>query len=217
MAKNSAEQNEYLGIANPKQQRSNAWHKARPFVFAAIAIVLIAAAVVCWWFLRAPDISTYADEPITFVGLTDEEITLTAQDLADMDCERVKAVGTSDKAGTITGYGPTIQTLLAQYGKSLDDVKKIRVTCKDGYYQIIRGDNLHEGQIILSIAGGASGKSALYEKQQPLRFVLPDGDSALWSYGVERVEIVYTWDKDSAKDARLPSRIPQSEIEENGD
>ena len=213
MAIETKKNEEYLGIQSPQKHRASFLKRARPFIIVVCAVIAVAIAVFAWWFLRVPQIDEYANEPITFVGLASDEITSTPKDLASMDCERVKAVGNSDKAGTITGYGPTIQTLLAQYGKSLDDVKKIRVTCKDDYYQIIRGDNLHEGKIILSISGGASGKSALYESQQPMRFVLPDADSALWSYGVQKVEIVYNWDKDSAKDAKLPSRIPQSENE----
>ena len=133
------------------------------------------------------DISAYADTPIEISGLTEEEFTVTAQELAQLECVEVTAQGQTAKSGTVTGIGPTMQTFLAQYGRSIEEFKKIRFFCSDGYKVLLRDEYLTDYDIIMTLC---KGNDPLPELQQPLRIVIPEAESGKWAYGVVRIEFV---------------------------
>lgn len=133
------------------------------------------------------DISAYADTPIEISGLTDEEFTVTAQELAQLELVKVKAQGQTEKAGTVTGIGPTLQTFLAQYGRSIEEFKKIRFFCSDDYKIVLKGEYLTDYEIVMALC---KGSDPLPKKQQPLRIVIPEAESGKWAYGVVRIEFV---------------------------
>ena len=161
-------------------------------VFAVIALCF--ACYFAWEFLRDPDIGGYADKSIELVGLdadgSGEVYSITPSLLSKLKCEQlsVKGVGMgaggASKAGVVGVYGPELNTLLGHFDHSTSDFRKIKFYCKDGYKVIIRGETLGY-KIYLSIA---SGKNALYDKQQPLRVVIPDEQSGKWAYGVTKIE-----------------------------
>ena len=129
---------------------------------ALVLLVCVLAALFsgCEVRLKA-DISAYADTPIEISGLTDEEFTVTAQELAQLE--------------------------LAQYGRSIDEFKKIRFFCSDDYKIVLKGEYLTDYEIVMALC---KGNDPLPKKQQPLRIVIPEAESGKWAYGVVRIEFV---------------------------
>lgn len=140
----------------------------------------------CGAALRA-DLSAYQDEPIRISGLTDEDFTITPGELAGLDCETGSATGKTQKAGTIYGVGPTLDTFLAQYNRKQTDFSKIIFTAKDGYYTSLSSRSLEKYVIILSLANGGE---PLSENEAPLRLVIPEAESNRWVRMVTTIEFV---------------------------
>ncbi len=140
----------------------------------------------CGAALRA-DLSAYQDEPIRVSGLTDEDFTITPGELARLDCEAASAAGRTQKAGTIYGIGPTLDTFLAQYNRKQTDFSKIIFTAKDGYYSSLSSRSLEKYVIILSLANGSE---PLSENEAPLRLVIPEAESNRWVRMVTAIEFV---------------------------
>ncbi len=160
------------------------------------ALVLAALLAIGGWFawdaLRNPSIDEYKNEQIEIHGLLDDSFYITPLELSQLKCERITAKGTGageggvSKAGVVSAYGPTLQTFVSTFGQDLQSFRRVKFTCKDGYYTTFRADAL-ANTIILSIA---SGKEALYDKQQPLRVVAPSEESGKWAYGVVRIDFL---------------------------
>lgn len=136
----------------------------------------------------AADISAYADTPIRVMGLLEEEFYITAGELARLECVEATAVGQTAKAGTVQAWGPTLETFLAQYGKNLADFKSVRFTAVDDYVVTIGRASWEKYDVILSIA---KGSKPLDDHQQPLRVVIPGGESGNWIRGVTTIEFTY--------------------------
>ena len=132
------------------------------------------------------DISGYENEAITLSGITDQDVSLTIADLKAMDCITKSAESTSDKIGKVKATGPTLETVLSQYGMSQSDLKSIKIYARDDYDVKISSDVLGEDTVILAF--GIDGKP-LDEESAPLRIVIPGSDSAYWIRMVERIEL----------------------------
>lgn len=132
------------------------------------------------------DISEYADRTITISGVVDEDVSLTIADLKAMDCVTKSAESTSDKIGKVKATGPTLETVLSQYGIHQKDLKRIKIYAKDDYDVKIGSNVLTEDTIILAF--GIDGKP-LDGESAPLRIVIPGSDSAYWIRMVERIEL----------------------------
>ena len=132
------------------------------------------------------DISGYENEAITLSGITDQDVSLTIADLKAMDCITKSAESTSDKIGKVKATGPTLETVLSQYGMSQSDIKSIKIYARDDYDVKISNDVLGEDTVILAF--GIDGKP-LDEESAPLRIVIPGSDSAYWIRMVERIEL----------------------------
>jgi hypothetical protein len=164
-----------------------------------IVVVVCVAGYFIWDTVREPDIAEYSDVAVQVVGLTDasgnavDGATLTAAEIYSLDCERISATNTSDKAGqgssvekTAYGFGATMEAWLAQYGHTLTDYKRIIVHCKDGYETaILPGDTL-TGEVYISIA---KGKDALPEDMQPMRLIMPEMPPSQWVYGIDKITL----------------------------
>ena len=131
------------------------------------------------------DISAYGDEPITISGLTEEEFTITPNELADLDCVSLTATGETAKAGTVNPYGPLLDTFLAQYGCKASDFNKIRFLCSDGYKTVLWDEYLTDYDVVLAIS---YQEEALPEDMRPLRLMIPGAESSKWAYAVTRIE-----------------------------
>lgn len=132
------------------------------------------------------DISAYENEKITIEGLGDETITLTAGELKEMDCVR-KSVTTQSKGRelTVEAAGPTLDTLLSQYGVSLDDVTDVTFVAADGYTkQFDSGFFVTHKDVYLSIA---NGDDPLEEDEQPVRLVIPGATADNYVKGVREI------------------------------
>lgn len=134
------------------------------------------------------DISDYADRKILVTGLLEEDFYITPGELAQLECVSATARGNSEKAGTVHAYGPTLETFLAQYGKSLSEFKKLRIVAEDGYTVTLGRVTWDKYDVILSIAAGSR---PLPDYQQPLRVVVPGGDSGNWVRLVTELQFTY--------------------------
>ncbi len=133
------------------------------------------------------DISAYADTPITICGLKEENFNITPAQLAQMDCIKQKAVGQSDKAGTVYAVGPTLETFLAFYGKTINDFSKVKFSASDGYIKSFTTEELSEFDYILAIA---DGDKPLDNTEIPLRIIIPGGDSFNWVRMINKIEFI---------------------------
>lgn len=134
---------------------------------------------------KTADISAYGDTPITITGLTEEEFTITPDELAALECVSRTATGATAKAGTVNATGPLLDTFLAQYDCKAADFYKIRFIAADQYRVVLKDEYLKDYEVVLSIS---SGTEPLPEAQQPLRILIPEAESNLWEYSVVRIE-----------------------------
>ena len=133
------------------------------------------------------DISGYDDETITIKGVSDREVTISIAQLKELECVTIKAESTSDKIGKVRATGPTLDTVLSQYGISQADLKNIKIHGRDDYDIKIGSDVLGEDTVVLAF--GIDGKP-LDEESAPLRIVIPGSDSAYWIRMVDEIECI---------------------------
>lgn len=133
------------------------------------------------------DLSSYGDTPITISGLTEEEFTVTPNQLKQLKCIKQNVTGSSAKAGSVSAVGPTLDTFLAQYGKQKSDFARIRFIASDAYQIGFLPEALEQYEFILAVA---NGDQPLNENQLPLWLVVPGADSAKWVRMVVRIEFV---------------------------
>jgi len=167
-------------------------HFARNAVICAVvAIVLCAVGYVVWNNTRTPDISAYADVPITVTGLSKSPLTITAADLVKLDCVNGSYTGEGkgangeSKASTVKCYGPKLETFLAKYGNGQTQASfgRVILTCSDGYEVVLRGEGL-AGDIVMSVGAGTE---ALKENAQPCQFIIPSLPTGKWARGVVKI------------------------------
>lgn len=133
------------------------------------------------------DISGYEDQTITITGISDEDVTLTIADLKAMDCVTTSAESTSDKIGKVRATGPTLDTVLQQFGLSQKDVGGVRICGRDDYDIKLKRDVLAENEVILAF--GIDGRP-LGEEDAPLRLIIPNSDSSWWVRMIEKIELL---------------------------
>lgn len=134
-----------------------------------------------------PDISAYEDMPILIRGLAEDDFEITPAELAEMECVSGSGTGDSEKAGTVEGYGPTLDSFLSEYGKQRSDFSKIKFTGKDGYKKTIWGEMLEDREIIFSLS---NGKEPLNEIETPMRLLIPGEEPGYWVYSVVEIEFI---------------------------
>lgn len=134
------------------------------------------------------DISAYENERILVTGLLEEDFYITPAELVQLECVEATAKGKTAKAGTVQAYGPTLETFLGSYGKSLDEFYSIKFCAADDYDVTLGRQTFEECEVILSVANGSK---ALYEEQQPLRIVIPEADSGKWIRMVTEIKFTY--------------------------
>lgn len=168
-------------------------NRRRGFVTCAFValVALIFVAFFTFKSLEGPTYKDYASENLHIVGLADEEFDISVEDLSALTCEYVNAKGVSSDGGatgtgSASGYGPSLKTLMAAYGKTSGDFKRIRFLCKDGYSIALSGKKV-EYDAVLAIA---KGDGPLSEVQRPARIIIPRESSGQWAYGVTRIEFV---------------------------
>lgn len=181
---------------------------------AAAVVAALAIAFAVWWFLVPPDILSYAEEPITIIGLESEEVTVTPAELLGLDCESLSVSGTNAAGGnaSASAYGPTLETLLQAHGRTTSDYVKVRFHCKDGYKVVLRDIDLADTEVLLGVS---KGKIPLEEYQQPLRIVMPGTNANQWCYCVTRIELLVT-DPGVESDSTAVPQGQQSQEEGNG-
>lgn len=138
---------------------------------------------------KAADISPYGDTPITIVGLTEEDFTVTPNELAALESVSRTATGATAKAGTVNATGPLLDTFLAQYDCKMSDFYKIRFIASDNYKVVLRDEYLTDYEVVLAVSGSSE---PLPESQWPLRILIPDAPSNMWEYAV--VQIEFEWE-----------------------
>ena len=133
------------------------------------------------------DISAYGDRQIRVSGLLEEDFYVTPNELSRLKCVSETATGATAKAGTVTGWGPTLDTFLGSYGREKSEFKCIRFTASDGYEVVLGPVTWDRRTVILSVANGTE---PLEEYQQPLRLVIPGGNSGNWARMVTEMVFV---------------------------
>ena len=151
------------------------------FTFCALLLMLSLSA--CGE--KEADISEYANYPIEVSGLTDEDFTVTPQELSELECVSRTATGATEKAGTVSVRGPLLNTFLAQYGKTAADFYKIRFLCADGYKTVLKDDLLTDYEVVLAVQ---NSNGPLQESLRPMRLLIPEAESSTWAYSVIRIE-----------------------------
>ena len=132
------------------------------------------------------DISEYAEEQVVLSGVKGSDVTLTVADLKEMECITKKTESTSDKIGVVRATGPTLDTVLGQYGMRQADVSKVHIYARDDYDVKLGPDVLETEDIILAF--GIDGEP-LGAEDAPVRIIIPESDSAYWIRMVEKIEI----------------------------
>ena len=172
-------------------RRQGTKRRALALVVSVFIIALVGAGGFALYdYLRPPDFSSYADTGISISGIEEADFIVTPQELSELECVEVSATGQGrgpqgeSSVGTVTAYGPTLNTFLAQYGLSQTDFSRIVFECKDGYTVVLARDAL-ESEVILTLS---VDKDELAASHQPLRLVIPDESSGQWAYGILRIE-----------------------------
>ncbi|MCR5665352.1 MAG: hypothetical protein K6G01_00850 [Eubacterium sp.] len=158
-----------------------------------VTVVIVAAVIVviaCRFLFGPPillaDISGYEDVEITVEGLTEEAFMITPKELSKMKLDKTTVDIHSEEADTESAIGPTLDTFLAEYGRSVDEFRSMKVyTAKDVSNAYVK--TLEEETLILSIA---NGNEALEEKVAPLQIAIMDGTADDWTDSV--VKVVFT-------------------------
>ena len=142
-----------------------------------LAVLLLV--LLCGCSGKTADISAYGDKPIEIAGLTEEEFTVTPNELAELERVSQSARGKTEKAGSVQADGPLLNTFLEPYGYQMSDFYKIRFICADGYKTVLRGEYLTDYDVILSIS---QGDEPLSEACRPLRLFIPGAESNMWAF-----------------------------------
>lgn len=145
-------------------------------------------AILCCFTGCKANISEYENEKIQITGLLEEDFYITPAELAGMGCTEAVAHGKTAKAGTVQAYGPTLETFLSSYGKSVEDFYSIKFSAADDYDVTLGRQTFQKQEVILSVANGSK---ALYKEQQPLRVIIPEVDSGKWIRMVNKIEFTY--------------------------
>ncbi len=158
----------------------------------AVCVVLTGVRLIYGPAILTANITAYENEKIEIIGLTDQDFYVTPGQLSKLKMTRVIATGKSEKAGTVTGIGPTLDTFLEEYGDGAvrSDFKEVKFYAQDKYSTSLV-KTLQEDTIVLSVANGST---ALEEYQQPLRIVIPEEDSSSWIRMVTAIE--FTWNNE---------------------
>ena len=132
------------------------------------------------------DISGYAEEEILIEGISDDPVTINIGQLKELECISVKTESTSDKIGKVKATGPTLETVLADKGIDIQNVRKVTFHGKDDYSYNLNEDYIAEHDIILAF--GIDGKP-LEAEDAPCRIIIPESDSAYWLRMLDKIEI----------------------------
>lgn len=136
------------------------------------------------------DISEYSDAQLVITGLDgtgEAQEAVTISQLKALDCVTVKTHSTSDKIGEVRATGPTLDTLLQQYGASQCDFSRIEIHGTDGYDIALSQKVIEENVIILAF--GIDGKP-LDAESAPCRIIIPESDSAYWIRMVDSIRLI---------------------------
>ena len=153
-----------------------------------LAAFALAAAILCLCGCGTDDIdiSGYADSEIAIDGIAEDTVFVSIADMKALDCVTIKTESTSDKIGKVRATGPTIETVLANEGADIGDVKKITFHGTDGYEYSLQEDYIVDHEIILAF--GIDGEP-LDEESAPCRVIIPKSDSAYWIRMLDRIVI----------------------------
>ncbi|MDO4484971.1 MAG: molybdopterin-dependent oxidoreductase [Bacillota bacterium] len=155
-----------------------------------LAVIAVVTVVACGCGVDDIDISGYSDEQIVITGIDgtdDSEEIVNISQLKALDCTTVKTHSTSDKIGEVRATGPTLDTLLQQYGASQRDFSRIEIYGRDGYDIALSQKVIEENEIILAF--GIDGEP-LDDDSVPCRIIIPESDSAYWIRMVDRIKLI---------------------------
>lgn len=133
------------------------------------------------------DISSFKDQTITLVGLSENDETISVSELKELECVTKETESTSDKIGTVKATGPLLTTVAEKFGVNLSDFSKVIIYGEDDYDIKLKNDFLEENKVILAF--GIDGEP-VEENSRPVRLIIPESDSAYWVRMVQKIEFV---------------------------
>ncbi len=121
----------------------------------------------------------YLQQKILITGLTNEDFSVTVEELTKLESETVKAEASrfNGEKIKVNPTGPTLDTFLAKYGKKQSDFASVRFTADDQYSIAVPKDILNNRKIILAYADG--GKP-LSKEAQPIHVIIPEERAMYW-------------------------------------
>lgn len=168
-----------------------------------------------------PSRLSYLDEGITVAGLSDEEITVSIEELVALEAVSEQAEGLRSNGDIVkfTAVGPTLDTFLTHYGKSKADYTEVRFSSTDGYSVIIPKELLETREIVLAYMNGTK---ALDKYNAPLRVIVIGERAMYWARMVNRIEFLSDDDSSLTRkvvflDTVLPAMGGTYSEEEGGD
>ena len=163
----------------------------------------------------------YLDKEVVVTGLTDEAIPLKISDFVAMEATKEKAEGLRSNGDVVkfTAVGPSIDTLLKEYGKTREDYTSVRFSATDGFSVIIPKEVFKNRQIVLAYM---NGNKALDKYNVPLRVIVVGERAMYWARMLDKIE--FLTDEDAAMtnkivfmDTILPAMKGEYSEEEGGD
>lgn len=191
-AAESGDAGSYQGIAI---EEKSTWRKKRirnlSIILAAVILLLGAAdaRIAFGSAITLADMEPYEKMEIQVEGLTEKPFAITVKDLRKMSMTKMKK---PVHQGELTedetpergrAVGPTLDTFLAEYGRSRDEFRSMKVyTASEKSTAYVR--TLREEEIILSVA---DGNFPLTQKEAPLRIAPSGAEPGEWSGGIRRI------------------------------
>lgn len=160
------------------------WKKSKIPLFALMLMVALCTVTGCG---SEADISVYAEEEITLIGLMDAPIVVTVAELSALESDTQSAGANTQKASDVKVTGPRLATIASEYGRSLEEFFMVKVIAADGFQKKFRGEELMEANAIL---GFSNDGEPLDEDHAPAYLVLPSGSSGDWVRMVKSIEFV---------------------------
>jgi hypothetical protein len=134
-----------------------------------------------------PSSYDYLQQKILITGLTQEDFSVTAEELTKLESvtEKAEASRFNGEKVKIKATGPTLDTFLSKYGKKQSDFESIRFTADDQYSIAVSKEILESRKIILAYED--DGKP-LDKKAEPIHVVIPEERAMYWVRMLKQID-----------------------------
>lgn len=129
----------------------------------------------------------YLQQKILIKGLTEEDFSVTAEELTKLESvtEKAEASRFNGEKVKVKATGPTLDTFLSKYGKKQSDFESVRFTAADKYSIAVPKEILESRKIILAYED--DGKP-LDKKAEPIHVVIPEERAMYWVRMLKQID-----------------------------